>query len=90
MGRGPPLTDVPDARRRRRRGDWLHAEAGDAQYREARRRIPSGELGVERLPVVAADAQSIFAAERAHHRQHHIVSVHEAAGRTAAALDLND
>src|SRR5439155_600012 len=49
--------DVPDAGRRRRGRDRFDAEASDAQHREAGGRIPAGELGVERLTVVAPNAR---------------------------------
>src|SRR5262249_13055376 len=45
---------------------------------------------VERFAVVAAHVQPILAAERAYGRQHHIVSVHESAGRATPPLDLHD
>ena len=41
-------------------------------------------------PSSRAHVQPVVAAERAHGRQHHVVSVHEAAGRPPAALDLHD
>ena len=61
-----------------------------SQHGEARRRIPAGELGIERSAVVAADVEPVFAAQRAHGRQHHIVSVHESARRPSPALHLDD
>jgi hypothetical protein len=82
--------DVPDTHGRGRDGDRRRVETGDAQHGEARRRIPAGERRVERLAVVAADVQAVLASERAHHRQDHVVSVHETAGGTPAALDLDD
>ena len=65
-------------------------EAGHAQHGEARRRIPAGQLRVERAAIVAADTEAVFAAERADRRQHHVVSVHESAGRSPPALHLDD
>src|SRR5947208_2038705 len=44
------------------------------------------QFGVEHRAVVAAHVQVVLAAERAHRRQHDVVSVHEPARRTAAAL----
>ena len=73
-------------RRDQRRG----VEPGHAQHGEAGRRIPAGELRVERAPVVAAHVQAVFAAERAHGGQHDVVSVDEPARRAAAALHLDD
>ena len=81
---------MSDARGRRRRDDRVGVEARDAQHGEARRRIPAGELGVQRRAVGAADVQAVAASERAHGREHHVVRVHESAGGPAAALHLDD
>ena len=89
-GAGDREREVADARRRVGRRDRRRVEAGDAQHGEARRRIPSGELGVERHAVVAAHVQTVFTAERAHRRQDDVVAVHEAAGRPPPALHLHD
>jgi hypothetical protein len=81
---------VPHARGRTGRRQWRAREARHAQRREAGRRIPSSKLGLQHGAIVAPDAETVFAAERASGGQHHIVSVHESTGRTAAALHLND
>ena len=81
---------MADARLRGGAADRRDAEAADAQHGQARRRIPSGQFGVEHRAVVAAHVQVVLAAERAHRRQHDVVSVHEPARRTAAALHLHD
>ena len=81
---------MADARRRGGRRERRRVQSGDAQHGEAGRRIPAGELRVERAAVVAAHVQAVFAAERAHGRQHDVVSVDEPAGRPPAALHLDD
>jgi len=61
-----------------------------AKNREARRRIPAGELGIERLAVVTPHVQAVLAPERADGRQDHVVRIHEPARRPAASLHLDD
>jgi len=81
---------MADAWRRRRGRQRRRLQTGDPQDRQAGRRIPSGELRVERPSVVAPDVEAILAPERADGRQHHVVGVDEAARGAAAPLDLND
>ena len=81
---------VADARRRLTDRNRRSVQARNAQYGEARGWIPSGQLRIEELAAVIADVQSVFASERPRHGQHDVGSVDEAAGRTAAALYLDD
>ena len=75
----------------RRGASGAATEAGDAQDREARRRIPAGELRVERLdrrarrtcsPSSRPSARAVVSDD--------VVGVDQAAGRTPAALHLHD
>src|SRR4029078_10663010 len=81
---------MPYARGRTGRRQRCALQARHTQRRESRGRIPPGELGLQHDSIVAPGAEAIFSAERTSGGQHHIVSVHESAGGTAASLDLND
>jgi hypothetical protein len=82
--------EVTDARDRGRRRNWRPGSAFHAQHREARRRIPAGELGVERGPVAGANVEAVFSVQRPHHRDDGVFGVDDAAGGTASALYLDN
>ena len=81
---------MADTRRCARGDDGTRSEAGDAQHREARGRIPAGELRIERLAVLAPHPEAVFAPKRPNRGEDHVVSVHEAARRPPASLHLHN
>jgi len=82
--------NVSDASVAGRNFDRWGGETGHAKHRQVGRRIPTGELGVQRCPVVSPYLNAFLAANGADGRDDNVVAVYEPAGRPPASLHLND
>src|SRR5262249_41738086 len=81
---------MANPRRRSRNHDRGEIETGGPDDRQAGRRIPAGELGIERSAVARPYTKPILTPKGSRGGEYHVRRIDDSAGGSSAPLDLHD